>query len=94
MDKLNVDSEMVTLDQNFPNPFQGKTVISYSLPTEVNKAQLVIANLQGVIVKRSDLNVQKNAIEISAEDINPGVYTYLIIYDGKRSKVKKMTFIQ
>lgn len=57
------------LDQNFPNPFNNSTCISYSLPRQI-QVKLEILNVQGRVVNR-----------LTDEFQNAG--NYLVFWDGK-----------
>ena len=61
------------------------------VPQPVNKVQLCVYDMQGVQVKsllvseRGTVNVQIQAGQLAA-----GIYTYLLIGDGKTSEAKQM----
>ena len=90
-----------TLLQNFPNPFNPMTTISYSLPEESNvtiKIFNTLGNEVGTIVNErqntGSYNVSYNAMSLSS-----GVYFYRIeAYSLKDSRVfietKKMSVIK
>ncbi len=71
--------------QNFPNPFNSSTTISYSLP-ETGEVKLVVYNNMGQIVKTLvDTNQDAGAYEVnvSSNDLNgPGVYYYRLVVNG------------
>ena len=83
------------LSQNFPNPFNPTTVISYSLPLESN-VKLIVYNSLGQTVKVLE-NGFKNAgtysVILNATELSSGTYYYKI-EAGQFSQVKKMILIK
>ena len=84
-----------TLSQNFPNPFNPSTTISYSIPSS-GFVNLRIFNSIGQVVKTL---VNENKTEgtheviFDADDLTSGIYYYRIEV-GKFSSVKKMTLLK
>ncbi len=79
------------LDQNYPNPFSGRTTISYSVP-KATKVRLTIYDLQGRIVKLIDEGVKpagKHTTEIMLGNIGRGIYYYKMEAD-EFSSTRKM----
>jgi hypothetical protein len=85
------NTDEMRLYQNIPNPFNTTTTIQCYIPQTMQKAELCVYNTQGAQVKcltvleRGNVNVQIQAGQLSA-----GVYTYLLIGDGKASEAKQM----
>ncbi|MCU0433234.1 MAG: tail fiber domain-containing protein [Bacteroidia bacterium] len=75
---------------NVPNPFNGSTLIKYSLPEHINNASLKIFDMQGKEIRAYSITAQSGSIEISAEGLNPGMYIYAIVSDGNVLAEKKM----
>ena len=88
---IDANTEELKVYQNAPNPFNESTLISCYIPENVRKAELCVYNMQGIQVKclpvseRGMINVQIQAGQLAA-----GVYTYLLIGDGKNSDAKQM----
>jgi hypothetical protein len=80
-----------SLDQNAPNPFSQSTMIGYYLPNTVTTATLNIYNMSGVPVKSITV-IQKGrgSITIRGYELNPGMYLYTLIADGKEVDTKRM----
>lgn len=79
------------LEQNEPNPFTNTTSIHYTLPAGVSKAQLVITDSKGGILKQMTLNSSTSSVvNIEASTLSAGTYFYSIIVDGKKIDSKKM----
>lgn len=67
-----------TLMQNFPNPFNPTTTITYSLPQE-SSVQIKIYNILGEIVKEFSLGIERMGIhqlDWNATDVPSGIYFY------------------
>ena len=83
------------LSQNFPNPFNPNTVITYSLPMASN-VKLIVFNSLGQIVKVLE-NGFKNAgtysVNFIASNLPSGIYYYKI-EAGQFSQIKKMTLLK
>jgi len=79
------------LQQNVPNPFTSETSINFSIDKSVAKAELVIYNIAGELIKTIDIKERGNgSVSIKAENINNGTYTYSLIADGNIVKTNKM----
>jgi uncharacterized protein (TIGR02145 family) len=83
------------LSQNFPNPFNPNTVISYSLPLASN-VRLIVYNSLGQTVKVLE-NGFKNAgsysVNFNASELPSGTYYYKIEV-GQFSQIKKMMLLK
>ena len=83
------------LNQNFPNPFNPNTVISYSLPLASN-VRLSIYNSLGQTVKVLE-NGYKNAgsysVSFNANELPTGTYFYKM-EAGQFSQIKKMMLLK
>jgi hypothetical protein len=83
------------LSQNFPNPFNPNTVISYSLPL-ASDVTLIVYNSLGQTVKVLE-NGYKNAgtysVNFNATELPSGTYYYKI-EAGQFSQIKKMILLK
>jgi len=73
--------------ENYPNPFNEKTTISYNLP-ETGNVQIVIYNKMGQIVKTLVNEIQQaglQTIDLNRSDLMSGVYYYRITLHGGSS---------
>ena len=83
--------EEMKVYQNAPNPFNVHTTIQCYIPQSIQKVELCIYNMQGAQLKcltvsdRGAVNVQ-----IQAGELSSGVFTYLLIGDGRTSEAKQM----
>jgi hypothetical protein len=79
------------LYQNSPNPFNESTVIRFVLPGTVVSATLYIYNMQGNQVKGYDIAERGfSSLEILGSELQPGMYLYTLLADGKEIDTKKM----
>ncbi|MFL5765190.1 MAG: tail fiber domain-containing protein [Bacteroidia bacterium] len=85
------DGQSVILDQNVPNPFAEKTSISYFLPENVQKAQMLFYNSGGKLIQTMELTQKgKGQVTVFASDLSNGMYTYTLVADGKAVDSKRM----
>jgi hypothetical protein len=85
------DKNNIILNQNVPNPFAEKTVISYSIPESVGRAQIHFYDGKGTLINTVDI-VERGSGEINvyANDLSSGVYTYSLVADGQIVSTKRM----
>lgn len=85
------NAQSIVLEQNVPNPFAEQTSISYYLPDNVQKAQMLFYNAQGRVIQTVDLKEKgKGMVNVFASDLSNGIYTYTLVVDGKIIETKKM----
>lgn len=79
------------LAQNTPNPFNEKTTIAFTIPSEVKEASLIIYNMNGLQIKKVILDQRNNGkVEINAGELSAGMYLYTLIADGQEIDTKRM----
>jgi len=76
-----------SLSQNYPNPMQNSTRISFSLPRDANAAQLSIYNIKGELVQKIRIPSGETYILWDGTDINgnllpSGIYFYKLQAGG------------
>jgi len=84
-----------TLKQNFPNPFNPSTSISFTLP-EREFVNLDVYNLLGQKVAsliQNTLEAGLHTVNLTAENLSSGIYIYKL-NAGQYSKSMKMTLIK
>ncbi|MBK7105762.1 MAG: T9SS type A sorting domain-containing protein [Ignavibacteriae bacterium] len=86
--------------QNFPNPFNPKTIIQYSIPiTEkiiTSNVKLVVYDVLGRVVKifvSQDQKPGNYEVEFNAKELSSGIYYYKLSY-GSFSIIKKMVLLK
>ena len=86
-----VSSTNAQLLQNEPNPFNLKTSIRYSVETGFNSGNIYIFDLQGKEKLNFELSDNgNNSVEISAGQLEPGMYIYSLVIDGNIIDSKRM----
>lgn len=83
------------LEQNFPNPFNPKTIIRYSIP-EDDHVKICVYDLYGRKVKslvNQTMSAGHHQVEFSAQNVPSGEYIYTI-KSGAFSGVKKMILVK
>ncbi len=93
----NIPTTDVTLEtaamlfQNTPNPFGNQTSIGYILPDKVQHAEMVFYDEYGNELKHVVLNDRGKAkIDVDAQNLASGIYSYSLIVDGKMIDTRKM----
>lgn len=85
------DPEIVQMSQNLPNPFIGSTVINLNIPTKAQKAYICIYDLNGKQVQNIPIRERgKTNITIYSHNLQPGMFTYSLVVDGRVSVTRKM----
>ncbi|MEO8149543.1 MAG: tail fiber domain-containing protein [Bacteroidia bacterium] len=79
-----------SLGQNDPNPFNQITTIHFSLPGDIQNAQLKIYSSSGSEMRATTLSKGSTSITINANALSPGIYVYVLIVDGKTIDSRQM----
>ena len=81
----------IILDQNVPNPFAEQTVINFSIPSTVVKAQIHFYDGNGKLMQSVDVTERGlGSLTVFGSDLSTGVYTYTLVADGQIVATKKM----
>lgn len=84
-------SNTIILDQNAPNPFAEKTTIGYSIPENIQTAEIIFIDNQGTLMKKVILEARgEGSLEVYSENLSSGLYSYTLIADGKVIDTKRM----
>ena len=79
------------LYQNAPNPWSSETVIRYSLPQNVAKADIYIYDMQGAQLKCIPAQGRgESQVTLTARDLKAGMYLYALVADGALIDSKQM----
>lgn len=79
------------LNQNAPNPFTDKTVISYFIPENITQAQLIVYDVTGNAIRKFDIRTKgEGSVTFDASNLKNGLYMYSIYTDGKLIDTKTM----
>ncbi|MBK9401223.1 MAG: tail fiber domain-containing protein [Bacteroidetes bacterium] len=77
-------TEKASLEQNIPNPFTERTLIKYFIPQQSIFASLRIYKMDGTEVLNIKINNKGfGQSEISGGTLAAGIYTYILLADGK-----------
>jgi hypothetical protein len=82
-----------TLLQNMPNPASSSTNISYSVPEEANRTQLLITDATGKSIRQITLS-SSGVLNLDVSALASGVYNYSLVVDNKIVETKKLTVIR
>ena len=90
-DPTNADAEELKVFQNVPNPFNKNTIITCFIPKNIQKAELCVYDIQGSLLKCFLISERgTTSVQIQAGQLSAGIYTYLLVGDGKASDAKQM----
>jgi len=81
----------IILNQNVPNPFAEQTQISFSIPETVKKAQIHFYDANGKLINSVEIQERGlGQINVFANDLSTGTYTYTLVADGQIVATKRM----
>lgn len=85
------NKEGILLDQNVPNPFAEQTVINFSIPESVKRAQIHFYNVEGQLIQTAEITERGlGSIRVFGSDLSRGTYTYTLVADEINVATKKM----
>lgn len=87
------NKSQIYLEQNFPNPFNQMTKISFRLPDAYMSAKIEISDIMGNI-KKIFLVSNDDGLEVDLSGLENGIYFYTLVCDGKKSQTRMMTIIR
>jgi len=83
--------DLAELDQNRPNPFNSNTSINYVVPTDAQTAIINIYGANGQVMKTLAIDhVGEGSLDVKAENLPSGTYSYQLIVDGRSVATHKM----
>lgn len=89
--ELLADNTESRLSQNNPNPFSVSSKIECKIPTTISEATVRIYDLQGKQVLRLEVEGRGNtSVNVEASTLQPGMYIYSLICDGREIDSKRM----
>jgi len=95
IDGVNESPNRFTLNQNFPNPFNPSTTISYNIPESAN-VKLEVFNAVGQKVAtliNGTQNAGSHTVSFDASNLASGIYLYKLT-SGNQVKINKMTLVK
>jgi hypothetical protein len=78
------------LKQNTPNPFSKSSVISYYIPKNAGKAQIILTDMSGRTIKTFIVTNGEGQINIGTYALQAATYNYTLYIEGKKIDTKKM----
>lgn len=79
------------LFQNAPNPFGTATTIEYNVTSMKQSAHIIIYDLNGrELMKFPTPGKGKGRIVVEGKELQPGMYLYSLVVDGREADTKKM----
>ncbi len=78
-----INSSDIVLAQNRPNPTKDLTTIDYSLPLSMDRAELVVFDINGQMINRQAVAAGEGSIDLNTSRWTSGTYVYAIVLDGK-----------
>lgn len=89
--EVTLSSKSIVLDQNQPNPFKEQTIITYFIPDDAKNVKIIFTDSRGNIMKDVSITEKGNGqLNVYAQDLSSGIYTYNIVVDGVSIDSKKM----
>lgn len=80
----------ITVNSFFPNPAIKNAIMEYSINPYETEAKITIQNVLGSIVSTYDLSPDENKLNISTENLNPGVYFYTLFVKDEGLATRKL----
>jgi hypothetical protein len=88
---VTLSSKTIVLDQNQPNPFKEQTTISYFIPDDSKNVKIIFTDSRGNVMKEVEIReTGKGQLNVYAQDLSTGTYTYTLVADGVTIDSKKM----
>ncbi len=88
-------NDIAKLEQNVPNPFSNSTTITCFIPNDVKTAVILIQSANGVLIKEIVLSAKgHNQVQLDAESLPSGTFSYSLVLDGKVVSTKTMIYVK
>ena len=85
------NAESIVLNQNVPNPFAEQTTIQFNIDIDFSRAQILFYDGKGKLIQTSEIKTKGSGqINVFADDLTSGIYSYVLVVDGKIIDTKKM----
>ena len=85
------NANVIVLGQNQPNPFAEQTIITYNIPQTANAAQILFYDVNGKQINSVAITSKgAGQLNVYANDLSNGMYSYTLIVDGQIIDTKKM----
>ena len=88
---VTLSSKTIVLNAAQPNPFKEMTTISYFIPENVKNVKIIFTDSRGNVLKEVEIPQTGNGqLNVYAQDLSSGIYTYTLVADGVTIDTKKM----
>ena len=77
---------------NYPNPFNPSTTISFSTTEFTEDTEIIIYNVKGQIIDKLTIYHEQNSVEWNAESLPSGIYLYKL--NLQNSPIRKMLLLK
>jgi len=85
----------VRLDQNSPNPYRERTMISLYIPTSIQQAELRITDQQGKTIRTLQIGDRGTVSQwLDATNLSAGTYSYTLLLDGQMIATRQMLVVK
>jgi len=94
------DPNVVAIDENslssiqvsdiYPNPATNYINLDYSLPKEIESANIAIYNVLGSVVMKQQVELMNNKFRMDISELDGGVYFYSLLLNGESYITKKL----
>ncbi|MBR1549328.1 MAG: T9SS type A sorting domain-containing protein [Bacteroidales bacterium] len=80
-----VNGDELVLDQNYPNPFEGRTTVPFTLPNDAN-VRIFVIDAMGHVVNSFErfFSAGQQTVTLDLSAYSSGIYYYGIEVDGQR----------
>ncbi len=83
-------SDKLTVSHLYPNPAFDYVDVDVQVNANFTEVKLVIFNILGQQVKEVNLDTNNRTQRINLKDLNPGMYPYQLVVDGRSLVTKKL----
>jgi hypothetical protein len=81
----------IILDKNIPNPMEETTIIPFRIDENFSRAEIIFYNADGRKINTHLItSMGEGQLTVFADDLSSGIYTYVLVVDGKVIDSKKM----
>jgi hypothetical protein len=88
---VTLSSRTIVLNAAQPNPFKEMTTITFFIPENTKNVKIIFTDSQGNVMKAVAIPETGNGqLNVYAEDLSSGIYTYTLVANGVTIDSKKM----
>jgi hypothetical protein len=88
---ITLSSKTIVLNDAVPNPFKEQATISYFIPDDAKNVKMIFTDSRGNVMKEVSIPEKGNGqLNVYAQDLSSGIYTYTLVADGVTIDSKKM----